>query len=73
MRIIKDAKLTRDPVVIAMHKFDELVEPQDLSRQDSAVTSEAGAMVMLKNDGTTLTPSESEYEQAAEAVLELAR
>ena len=76
MRIIKDAKLTRDPVVIAMHKFDELSEPQDLSRQDSVVDSEAGAMTTSRNDGTALTPStESEYEQAADAeqVLQAAR
>lgn len=77
MRIIKDAKLTRDPVVIAMHKFDELVETQDLSRQDSVVDSEAGEMTTSRNDGTALTPStESEYEQAAaeaEQVLQAAR
>jgi flagellar assembly protein FliH len=77
MRIIKDAKITRDPVVIAMHKFDELVDPQDLSQQDSVVDSEAAAMTSMRNDETALKPStESDYEQAAaeaEQVLQAAR
>ena len=48
MRIIKDAKVSQDPVVIAMHKFEELEVPvvplQDIEVAAELETQQATAV-----------------------------
>jgi flagellar assembly protein FliH len=77
MRIIKDAKITREPVVIAMHQFDELVDAQELSRQEIDCDLEPVTMKSPMNGELDMKPSiPSAHEQAAaaaEKILQAAR
>ena len=77
MRIIKDAKITREPVVIVMHQFDDLVDAQDILRHETDCDLEPVTMKSPMNDERDMKPAiSSANEQAAEAaekILQAAR
>jgi flagellar assembly protein FliH len=72
MRIIKDAKVSHDPVVIAMHKFEELEVPavpqQDVNgaMEDEAQQASAAAEPFL---GATKPSAEEMAAAAADTIL----
>ena len=67
MRIIKDAKVSQDPVVIAMHKFEELEVPvvplQDIEVAAELETQQATAVT----EPISVTPKPSAEEKAMAA------
>ena len=67
MRIIKDAKVSPDPVVIAMHKFEELEVPvvpqQEIEFESELETQQATEVA----ESVSVTPKPSAEEKAAAA------
>ena len=76
MRIIKDAKISRDPVVIAMHQFEKLDAPEIFSEETMSAENTDELAAILENSADfkgSHYPPISKNAAAAENILQEAR
>ena len=77
MRIIKDAKISRDPVVIAMHQFEKLDAPEIFPEETMSAesTDELAAILESSSDfkGSHYSPISKKAAASAENILQEAR
>ncbi|MHC1758623.1 MAG: FliH/SctL family protein [Negativicutes bacterium] len=77
MRIIKDAKISRDPVVIAMHQFEKLDAPEFLPEETTGAGSADELTAILESSAdfkSAISPSLSKnVAVSAENILQEAR